>query len=165
MCVSDLLNASVKNSCVSLSLVCLVPPTEIVFLRTTVPAYGAYQFGTYDVMFEIQDGNAERAFDVIKRVENGVYIGEPAPPRFDVVVFVSDWLRWAQHAGVALFHLRCQKYLSPTKFALHIKTEKTQIPKAKLALMYSSCRPLNTHAHAHTHAHTHTHTHTHTLSI
>ncbi|CAL8359156.1 unnamed protein product [Lota lota] len=50
-------------------------PEDIVFLRTTVPAYGAYQFGTYDVKFEIQDGNAERAFDVIKRIENGVYVG------------------------------------------------------------------------------------------
>ena len=56
----------------------MVPPTEIVFLRTTVPAYGAYQFGTYDVMFEIQDGNADRAFDVVKRIENGVYVGESA---------------------------------------------------------------------------------------
>ncbi|CAL8295800.1 unnamed protein product [Boreogadus saida] len=50
-------------------------PEEIVFLRTTVPAYGAYQFGTFDVMFEIQDGNADQAFDVVKRIENGVYVG------------------------------------------------------------------------------------------
>ncbi|XP_059916345.1 fibulin-1 isoform X1 [Gadus macrocephalus] len=50
-------------------------PEEIVFLRTTVPAYGAYQFGTFDVMFEIQGGNADQAFDVVKRIENGVYVG------------------------------------------------------------------------------------------
>lgn len=51
-------------------------PTEIVFLRTTVPAYGSYHLGTYDVKFEILEGNIENAFDIIKRVENGVYVGE-----------------------------------------------------------------------------------------
>ncbi|XP_032446481.1 fibulin-1 isoform X1 [Xiphophorus hellerii] len=48
---------------------------EIVFLRTTVPAYGSYHLGTYDVKFEILEGNIENAFDIIKRVENGVYVG------------------------------------------------------------------------------------------
>ncbi|KAJ3596100.1 hypothetical protein NHX12_002509 [Muraenolepis orangiensis] len=51
-------------------------PEEIVFLRTTVSAYGSYQFGSYDVMFEIQDGNEDRAFDVVKRVENGVFVAD-----------------------------------------------------------------------------------------
>lgn len=52
-------------------------PTEIVFLRTTVPAYGSYHIGSsYDVKFDILDGNVENAFDIIKRVENGVYVGE-----------------------------------------------------------------------------------------
>ncbi|XP_017289740.1 fibulin-1 isoform X1 [Kryptolebias marmoratus] len=50
-------------------------PEEIVFLRTTVPAYGSYHSGSYDVKFDILEGNIENAFDVIKRVENGVYVG------------------------------------------------------------------------------------------
>lgn len=51
-------------------------PSEIVFLKTTVPAYGSYHLGSYDVKFEILEGNIENAFDIIKRVENGVYVGE-----------------------------------------------------------------------------------------
>lgn len=51
-------------------------PTEIVFLRTTVPAYGSYHLGSYDVKFDILEGNVENAFDIIKRVENGMYVGE-----------------------------------------------------------------------------------------
>lgn len=50
--------------------------TEIVFLRTTVPAYGSYRLGSYDVKFTILEGNVDNAFDVIKRVENGFYVGE-----------------------------------------------------------------------------------------
>ncbi|KAM4618569.1 fibulin-1 isoform 1-T1 [Polymixia lowei] len=50
-------------------------PEEIVFLRTTVPAYGTYHFGSYDVKFDILEGNVENAFDIMKRVENGVYVG------------------------------------------------------------------------------------------
>ncbi len=51
-------------------------PTEIVFLRTTVPAYGSFHLGSYDVKFDILEGNVENAFDIIKRVENGMYVGE-----------------------------------------------------------------------------------------
>uniref|UniRef100_A0A665UA94 Fibulin-1 n=1 Tax=Echeneis naucrates TaxID=173247 RepID=A0A665UA94_ECHNA len=50
-------------------------PEEIVFLRTTVPAYGSYHLGSYDVKFDILEGNLENAFDIIKRVENGLYVG------------------------------------------------------------------------------------------
>lgn len=50
--------------------------SEIVFLRTTVPAYGSYNFGSYDVKFDILEGNVDNAFDIIKRVENGLYVGE-----------------------------------------------------------------------------------------
>ncbi|MED6273700.1 hypothetical protein CHARACLAT_009175 [Characodon lateralis] len=50
-------------------------PEEIVFLRTTVPAYRSYHLGNYDVNFNILEGNMENAFDIIKRVENGVYVG------------------------------------------------------------------------------------------
>uniref|UniRef100_A0A7N6BYE6 Fibulin-1 n=1 Tax=Anabas testudineus TaxID=64144 RepID=A0A7N6BYE6_ANATE len=50
-------------------------PEEIVFLRTTVPAFGSYHLSSYDVMFEILEGNVENAFDIIKRVENGMYVG------------------------------------------------------------------------------------------
>ncbi|CAK6950947.1 fibulin-1 [Scomber scombrus] len=50
-------------------------PEEIVFLRTTVPAYGTYHLGSYDVKFDILEGNVENAFDIIKRVENGMYVG------------------------------------------------------------------------------------------
>ncbi|XP_023255993.1 fibulin-1-like [Seriola lalandi dorsalis] len=50
-------------------------PTEIVFLRTTVPAFGAYHLGRYDVKFDILEGNVENAFDIVKRVENGLYVG------------------------------------------------------------------------------------------
>lgn len=51
-------------------------PTEIVFLRTTVPAYGSYHTGSYDVKFDILEGNVDNAFDILKRVENGMYVGE-----------------------------------------------------------------------------------------
>ncbi|XP_037110487.1 fibulin-1 isoform X1 [Syngnathus acus] len=50
-------------------------PEEIVFLRTTVPAYGSYRLGSYDVKFTILEGNLDDTFDVIKRVENGLYVG------------------------------------------------------------------------------------------
>uniref|UniRef100_A0A672HSG1 Fibulin-1 n=1 Tax=Salarias fasciatus TaxID=181472 RepID=A0A672HSG1_SALFA len=51
-------------------------PEEIVFLRTTVPAYGSYHhLGSYDVKFDILEGNLENAFDIVKRVENGLYVG------------------------------------------------------------------------------------------
>ncbi|KAM8860411.1 fibulin-1 isoform 1-T1 [Synchiropus picturatus] len=49
-------------------------PEEIVFLRTSVPA-GGYQLGSYDVKFEILEGNVESAFDIIKRVESGMIVG------------------------------------------------------------------------------------------
>ncbi|KAM6937287.1 fibulin-1 [Xenentodon cancila] len=52
-----------------------IRPEEIVFLRTTVPAYGSYRLGSYDVKFDILEGNVENAFDIIKRVENGMYVG------------------------------------------------------------------------------------------
>lgn len=55
---------------------CFVLPTDIVFLRTTVPAYGSYRLGAYDVKFDILDGNVENAFDILKRVENGLYVGK-----------------------------------------------------------------------------------------
>ncbi|KAM8892292.1 fibulin-1 isoform 1-T1 [Spinachia spinachia] len=50
-------------------------PEEIVFLRTTVPAYGSYRLGSYDVKFDILEGNVDNAFDIIKRVENGLFVG------------------------------------------------------------------------------------------
>ncbi|KAK1888497.1 Fibulin-1 [Dissostichus eleginoides] len=50
-------------------------PEEIVFLRTSVPAYGGYHLSSYDVKFDILEGNVENAFDIIKRVENGLYVG------------------------------------------------------------------------------------------
>uniref|UniRef100_A0A3P9MLQ3 Fibulin-1 n=1 Tax=Oryzias latipes TaxID=8090 RepID=A0A3P9MLQ3_ORYLA len=52
-----------------------VKPEEIVFLRTTVPVYSSYQFGGYDVRFDILEGNVENAFDIIKRVESGRFLG------------------------------------------------------------------------------------------
>lgn len=40
-------------------------------------AYGsAYRLGRYDVKFDILEGNVENAFDIIKRAENGVFVGE-----------------------------------------------------------------------------------------
>ncbi|KAF3688569.1 Fibulin-1 [Channa argus] len=45
-------------------------PEEIVFLRTTVPAYGSHQ-----VQFDILEGNVENAFDIVRRVENGMHVG------------------------------------------------------------------------------------------
>ncbi|XP_068168640.1 fibulin-1 isoform X1 [Antennarius striatus] len=50
-------------------------PEEIVFLRTTVPAYGSYHLGSYDVKFDILEGNVEDAFDILKRVESGTFVG------------------------------------------------------------------------------------------
>lgn len=41
-----------------------------------MPAYGSYHLGSYDVKFDILEGNVENAFDIIKRVENGMYVGE-----------------------------------------------------------------------------------------
>lgn len=38
-------------------------------------AFGSYNFGTYDIKFDILDGNVENAFDILKRVENGLYVG------------------------------------------------------------------------------------------
>lgn len=40
-----------------------------------MPAYGSYNFGSYDVKFDILEGNVDNAFDIIKRVENGLYVG------------------------------------------------------------------------------------------
>uniref|UniRef100_A0A8C6NY29 Fibulin-1 n=1 Tax=Nothobranchius furzeri TaxID=105023 RepID=A0A8C6NY29_NOTFU len=62
-------------------------PEEIVFLRTTVPVYGSYHLGGYDVKFEILEGNVENAFDILKRVENGVYVGDKD---FYVTVICDD---------------------------------------------------------------------------
>lgn len=50
--------------------------TEIVFLRTSVRPYGTYHLGSFDVKFEILEGNVENAFDIIKRTEQGMYVGE-----------------------------------------------------------------------------------------
>lgn len=41
-----------------------------------MPAYGSYNFGSYDVKFDILEGNVDNAFDILKRVENGLYVGE-----------------------------------------------------------------------------------------
>lgn len=41
-----------------------------------MPAYGSYHLGSYDVKFDILEGNVDNAFDIIKRVENGMYVGE-----------------------------------------------------------------------------------------
>lgn len=41
-----------------------------------MPAYDSYPLGTYDVKFDILEGNVDNAFDIIKRVENGMYVGE-----------------------------------------------------------------------------------------
>lgn len=41
-----------------------------------MPAYGTYHLGSYDVKFDILEGNVDDAFDIIKRVENGMYVGE-----------------------------------------------------------------------------------------
>lgn len=54
-------------------------PTDIVFLRTTIPtisSFGSFNYGKFDVRFDILEGNVESAFDIVKRVENGVYVGE-----------------------------------------------------------------------------------------
>lgn len=50
-------------------------PEEIVFLRSSVRPYGTYHLGSFDVKFEIVEGNVENAFDIIKRIENGMYVG------------------------------------------------------------------------------------------
>lgn len=39
-------------------------------------AYGSYHLGSYDVKFDILEGNVDNAFDIMKRVENGMYVGE-----------------------------------------------------------------------------------------
>lgn len=41
-----------------------------------MPAYGSYHLGSYDVKFEILEGNVEDAFDIIKRIEHGIFVGE-----------------------------------------------------------------------------------------
>lgn len=41
-----------------------------------MPAYGSYHLGSYDVKFDILEGNVDNAFDIMKRVENGMYVGE-----------------------------------------------------------------------------------------
>lgn len=41
-----------------------------------VPAYGSYHLGSYDVKFDILEGNVENAFDILKRIENGMLVGE-----------------------------------------------------------------------------------------
>lgn len=41
-----------------------------------MPVYGSYHLGGYDVKFDILEGNVENAFDIMKRVENGMYVGE-----------------------------------------------------------------------------------------
>lgn len=46
------------------------------FLRTPVPVYGPSNYGTYDVKFDILDGNVENAFDILTRAENGLYVGK-----------------------------------------------------------------------------------------
>uniref|UniRef100_A0A8C9Z093 Fibulin-1 n=1 Tax=Sander lucioperca TaxID=283035 RepID=A0A8C9Z093_SANLU len=74
-CVLDPMH-SVSHSFISLPTFReFTKPEEIVFLRTTVPAYGSYHLGSYDVKFDILEGNVENAFDIIKRVENGMYVG------------------------------------------------------------------------------------------
>ncbi|KAM7414979.1 hypothetical protein PAMA_019680 [Pampus argenteus] len=50
-------------------------PEEIVFLRTSVPGYTSYRLGSYDVKFDILEGNVENAFNIVKRIENGMYVG------------------------------------------------------------------------------------------
>ena len=142
--------------------VSLVPPTEIVFLRTTVPAYGAYQFGTFDVMFEIQGGNADQAFDVVKRIENGVYVGETA--RLVSTCVLSNEGYSVQQRVTASFQLSGQGYFRNTTLALHNKLihNANSNAKAEPARMHSSCHPRNPHTRAHRHTHTHTHTHLHT---
>lgn len=59
------------------------------FLRTTVPAYGSYHLGSYDVKFEILEGNVEDAFDIIKRIEHGIFVGEYLC--FDLWFVKSRW--------------------------------------------------------------------------
>lgn len=41
-----------------------------------MPAYGSYHSGGYDVKFDILEGNVDNAFDIVKRVEHGMYVGE-----------------------------------------------------------------------------------------
>lgn len=42
-----------------------------------MPAYASYNpIASYDVRFDILEGNVENAFDILKRVENGMYVGK-----------------------------------------------------------------------------------------
>ncbi|KAI9519671.1 hypothetical protein NQZ68_025809 [Dissostichus eleginoides] len=82
-------------------------PEEIVFLRTSVPAYGGYHLSSYDVKFDILEGNVENAFDIIKRVENGLYVAVIiCMGALDVCVFgelSSEWL-FETDQGLFLSH-------------------------------------------------------------
>lgn len=41
-----------------------------------MPAYGSYNMGSYDVKFDILEGNVDNAFDILKQIDNGLYVGE-----------------------------------------------------------------------------------------
>lgn len=51
-------------------------PTEIVFLRTISPAHSLPQLGSSDIVFDILEGNLHNSFDILKRYEHGMIVGE-----------------------------------------------------------------------------------------
>lgn len=51
-------------------------PTEIVFLRTMSPSHSLPQLGSSDIVFDILEGNLHNSFDILKRYEHGMIVGE-----------------------------------------------------------------------------------------
>ncbi|KAJ7984314.1 hypothetical protein DPEC_G00363450 [Dallia pectoralis] len=50
-------------------------PYEIVFLRTMSPAH-SFPHISSDIVFDILEGNIQNTFDIVKRQENGMILGE-----------------------------------------------------------------------------------------
>uniref|UniRef100_A0A8C9T7X7 Fibulin-1 n=1 Tax=Scleropages formosus TaxID=113540 RepID=A0A8C9T7X7_SCLFO len=50
-------------------------PEEIVFLRTAAPAHSAHWPNPHNIIFDIQGGNVQSSFDIVKRYERGAAVG------------------------------------------------------------------------------------------
>lgn len=51
----------------------IILAAEIIFLRAVTPLYPANQA---DIIFDITEGNLRDSFDIIKRYEDGMTVGE-----------------------------------------------------------------------------------------
>ena len=40
------------------------------------PAHGSSQLGSSDIVFDILEGNFQNSFDILKRFEHGMIVGE-----------------------------------------------------------------------------------------